>query len=121
MAVSHAATSGQSQQGRPEIVQRGGGKSWRERQTTTVFRLTPRRLAMSSLPTGSQSSQATSALWHRKSWVDKCECWTYGMCMRTNHPATAITVAAITILLLFVLPLVLNAAHGLHHAAGALS
>jgi hypothetical protein len=58
---AHAAMSGQSQAGRPPTVHLGSGSRPRVLQMSTVGRRTPRRSAISAMPTGSQLMVATVA------------------------------------------------------------
>jgi hypothetical protein len=61
LPFAHASTSGQFHAGRPPTVQLGSGNSPRNRHTSTVSRFTPRRSAISGMPTGSQVMERTVA------------------------------------------------------------
>lgn len=69
---AQASTSGQFQAGLPPTVQDGSGSTSRSRHMSTVCRLTPRRSAISGMPTGSQiatlitvEKDLTSVQWRR--------------------------------------------------------
>lgn len=55
VSLAHLCTSGQFHAGRPPTVQRGSGSSFLCRQMSTVGRCTPKRSAISVMPTGSHS------------------------------------------------------------------
>lgn len=62
VSLAQFATSGQFHAGLPDTVHRGVGMTPRCLHIVTVWRWTPRRWAMSSEPTGSQSAAFTGRI-----------------------------------------------------------
>lgn len=83
---AHRSMSGQFQQGRPETVHEGGGRTPRCFQVFTVCEATLRRCAMSSDPTGSQFLGGMAAASHVYRGLTRGEYrgYTYRMAQRTK-------------------------------------